>query len=56
MVVKIKALLTHMIKIDPFEIYSQKYDEWFDKNRFTYKSELQAVKELLPKSKNAWEI
>ena len=38
-----------MAKKNPFESYAQKYDEWFDKNRFTYESELQAVKELLPK-------
>ena len=45
-----------MAKIDPFESYAQKYDEWFDKNRFTYESEIHAVKELLPESKNGIEV
>ncbi len=45
-----------MVKFDPFENYSQKYDEWFDKNRFIYESELQAVKDVLPKSKNGIEV
>lgn len=45
-----------MVKINPFELYAQKYDEWFDKNKFIYESELQAVKELLPSSKNGVEI
>lgn len=45
-----------MVKIEPFESYSLKYDAWFDENIFTYKSELQAVKELLPQSKNGVEV
>ena len=40
-----------MVNSYHFENYEQKYDEWFDKNRFIYESELQAVKELLPHSK-----
>lgn len=45
-----------MVNVRPFENYSKKYDEWFDKNRFIYESELQAVKELLPKGKNGIEV
>jgi ubiquinone/menaquinone biosynthesis C-methylase UbiE len=45
-----------MTNINPFESYATKYDEWFDKNRFTYESELQAVKELLPESNNGIEV
>ena len=45
-----------MANFKPFENYSLKYDEWFDKNRFIYESELQAVKELLPISKNGIEV
>jgi hypothetical protein len=41
---------------EPFEKYAQKYDEWFDKNKFAYESELQAIKELLPINKNGIEI
>jgi ubiquinone/menaquinone biosynthesis C-methylase UbiE len=45
-----------MVKINPFENYAHKYDEWFDKYRFVYESELHAVKELLPRSENGVEI
>ena len=45
-----------MKKFDPFESFAQEYDEWFDKNRFVYESELNAVKELLPISKNGIEV
>ena len=45
-----------MANFKPFENYSLKYDEWFDKNRFIYESELQAVKELLPEGKNDIEV
>ena len=45
-----------MEKFEPFENYSQKYDEWFDKNISIYELELQAVKELLPESENSIEI
>lgn len=45
-----------MAKFEPFEKHAQKYDEWFNKNKHFYESELQAIKELLPKSKNGIEI
>ena len=45
-----------MAKINPFENHAQEYDEWFDKNKFVYESELHAVKELLPRSENDVEI
>jgi ubiquinone/menaquinone biosynthesis C-methylase UbiE len=45
-----------MSKFKAFDRNSQKYDEWFDKNKFIYESELQAVKELLPRSKNGVEV
>jgi ubiquinone/menaquinone biosynthesis C-methylase UbiE len=41
---------------EPFDRFAQQYDEWFDKNRFIYESELQALKELLPESKNSIEV
>jgi SAM-dependent methyltransferase len=37
-----------MPKIGPFEEYADRYEEWFERNRFAYQSELQAVKSLLP--------
>lgn len=45
-----------MAKYGPFQKNSGKYDEWFDKNKFYYESELQAVKELLPENKKGAEI
>ncbi|MDD1763222.1 MAG: class I SAM-dependent methyltransferase, partial [Methanobacteriaceae archaeon] len=41
---------------EPFDRFAQQYDEWFDKNRFIYESELQAIKELLPESENSIEV
>jgi len=45
-----------MPRIEPFEKYSEKYENWFERNKFAYKSEIQAVKELLPKTKKGIEI
>jgi ubiquinone/menaquinone biosynthesis C-methylase UbiE len=45
-----------MPRIEPFEKYSEKYEDWFEKNEFVYKSEIQAIKELLPKTKKGIEI
>jgi len=36
-----------MPKIEPFEKFPNHYDDWFEKNRFVYYSELQAVKAQL---------
>ena len=45
-----------MPRIEPFEKYSEKYEDWFKRNEFVYKSEIQAIKELLPKTKKGIEI
>ncbi len=45
-----------MAKTEPFEVYFLEYDEWFEKNRFVYLSELAAVKRLLPKKGRGLEI
>lgn len=45
-----------MAKIEPFERHKVKYEEWFEKNEFAYKSELQAVRYLLPKKGTGVEI
>ena len=45
-----------MSRIEPFEKYSKKYEDWFERNEFAYKSEIQAIKELLPQGKNGIEI
>ncbi|MGB9636357.1 MAG: class I SAM-dependent methyltransferase [Thermoplasmata archaeon] len=39
-----------------FEKYAKQYDEWFERNRFAYASELRAVRMLLPESGNGIEI
>jgi SAM-dependent methyltransferase len=38
-----------MKQIEPFNGYSSKYEMWFEKNRYAYQSELNAVKMLLPR-------
>jgi len=43
-------------RIEPFEKYSEKYEDWFKKNKFVYGSEIQAIKELFPKVKKSIEI
>jgi len=37
-----------MPKIKPFDIYADKYEEWFERNKFVYDSELLAIRKLLP--------
>ncbi|MBI5236815.1 MAG: class I SAM-dependent methyltransferase [Deltaproteobacteria bacterium] len=37
-----------MAKTAPFDKNPRGYDEWFDKNKFVYESELQAIRRLLP--------
>jgi ubiquinone/menaquinone biosynthesis C-methylase UbiE len=37
-----------MAKIEPFDTHIDQYEEWFNKNRYAYQSELLAVKEVLP--------
>ena len=45
-----------MARIEPFEKYSGKYEDWFEKNKFVYESEIQAIKELFPKVEKSIEI
>lgn len=37
-----------MPKTEPFDSYSDAYDEWFERNREIYEAELEAVRQLLP--------
>ena len=39
-----------MPKIEPFEKYSDTYDEWFIKNIDLYEAELKAIRQLIPPS------
>ncbi len=45
-----------MPRIEPFEKYAKKYEDWFERNKFAYESEIQAIKELLPQGKKSIEI
>ena len=39
-----------------FDRYYKRYDAWYNKNKFAYLSELEAIKELLPKKGKGLEI
>ncbi|MFW9906581.1 MAG: class I SAM-dependent methyltransferase [Candidatus Thorarchaeota archaeon] len=45
-----------MPKIEPFEKFTAQYEDWFEKNKFVYESELQAVKKLTPETGEGIEI
>lgn len=45
-----------MAKVEPFESYPFQYEDWFEKNKFAYLSELKAIEEQLPNSGNGIEI
>jgi len=40
-----------MPKIKPFENYTQRYEEWFERHIYVYESELNALRKLLPPGK-----
>ncbi len=45
-----------MARIESFEKYSKKYDEWFIKNKNIYLAELNAIKSLIPSDKFGIEV
>lgn len=45
-----------MAKIEPFENHTSKYEDWYENNRFTYESELRAIKEQLPEQGKGIEV
>lgn len=45
-----------MAKITPFEQYTKQYEAWFENNAFTYRSEISAVKKVLPSTGKGIEI
>jgi SAM-dependent methyltransferase len=45
-----------MAIIKPFEEHSDLYEDWFEKNKYVYLSELEAVKKLLPENGTGVEI
>jgi ubiquinone/menaquinone biosynthesis C-methylase UbiE len=52
----IKADKDIMARIKPFEIFPDRYEEWFEINSFVYESELQAVKQLMPEGGKGIEV
>ena len=45
-----------MARTEPFEKYALQYEDWFERNKFVYQSELLAIRKQLPKSNNGIEI
>jgi ubiquinone/menaquinone biosynthesis C-methylase UbiE len=45
-----------MTKTKPFNDYTSQYEDWFERNEFTFESELRAIREQLPRSNNSIEI
>jgi SAM-dependent methyltransferase len=45
-----------MPKIQPFEQNIERYEEWFDRYRLAYSSELEAVRALLPETGDGLEV
>ncbi|WP_297465665.1 class I SAM-dependent methyltransferase [Thermococcus sp.] len=45
-----------MPKVEPFEKHRERYESWFERHRYAYLSELEAVRRLLPKEGKGAEI
>jgi len=45
-----------MTRVEPFNKYTARYEEWFSKHSFVYKSELKALRKLIPKTGRGLEI
>ena len=45
-----------MAKTKPFDEYTSQYEDWFERNKFAFESELRAIREQLPNSNNGIEI
>ena len=45
-----------MAKIDAFEKYAGAYEEWFEANEWAYKSELEAIRRLMPITGKGMEV
>jgi SAM-dependent methyltransferase len=45
-----------MPRTKPFDVYFKRYDVWFEKNRFAYLSELEAVRHFIPAYAHGVEI
>ena len=45
-----------MARTEPFDKHRDRYENWFEMNKYAYQSELNAVKELLPETGEGMEI
>jgi len=45
-----------MAKVEPFEKYYSRYENWFEKNKFVYLSEIECIKKLVPKKGIGMEV
>jgi len=45
-----------MAKTKPFDEHVSRYEDWFEKNKFAFESELQAIRGQMPKNNNGIEI
>ncbi len=45
-----------MEKVEPFDRYADRYEDWFERNRFAYESEFLAVKRLFPEDSVGVEV
>ncbi len=41
-----------MPKIQPFEQFTERYERWFEKHKYTYLSELNAIRKVFPQGKS----
>ncbi|MEA1893637.1 MAG: class I SAM-dependent methyltransferase [Euryarchaeota archaeon] len=48
--------MANVLVIEPFEEYCSEYDQWFDVNRFTYLSELEALRHFIRAGETGVEI
>ena len=53
---KIQCKCSAMIKTIPFNEHVAEYEEWFEKYPFVFKSEVEAIRELLPAEDNIYGI
>jgi len=45
-----------MPKTEPFEKYTDRYENWFERNKYVYQSEINAIRQILPDFKKGVEI
>lgn len=44
------------MRSSPFDVYYEEYDEWYERNRFAYLSELKALEGEIPRDKRGLEV